>query len=228
VAVYQRSPDLAFRAEFGRVLDVDRRCLLAVRSDSPSRAETGPHWVRDGRSLSAWRSLETALNPVTATERPSGRIALAADERGRLPMDPAQLATEACKRFAALHSSATPSSALQGSAVQGSAVQGSAVQGSAVQGSTSAGSAIGGSAAEPLLDAFKHLGTLDGWAKIAMTRLAADPQDARAHTELRRSLEQAARLHPQFTRRLADVLADRPAVKTSLSNTGSLPLQHLS
>jgi hypothetical protein len=128
-------------------------------------------------------------------------------------MDPAQLATEACKRFAALHSSATPSSALHGQGLQGSAVPGSAVQ---------------GSAAEPLLDAFQHLGTLDGWAKIAMTRLAADPQDARAHTELRRSLEQAARLHPQFTRRLADVLADRPAVKTSLSNTGSLPLQHLS
>jgi hypothetical protein len=79
-----------------------------------------------------------------------------------------------------------------------------------------------------LLDAFEHLATLDGWAKIAMTRLAADPQDVRAHAELRRSLEQAARLHPQFTRRLADVLADRPAVKTSLSNTGSLPLQHLS
>ena len=128
-------------------------------------------------------------------------------------MDPAQLATEACKRFAALHSSATQSSAVQGSAVQGSAIQGSAIQ---------------GSAAEPLLDAFKHLATLDGWAKIAMTRLAADPQDARAHTELRRSLEQAARLHPHFTRRLADVLADRPAVKTSISNTGSLPLQHLS
>ena len=114
--------------------------------------------------------------------------------RGRPLMDPAQLATEACKRFAALHVSTAPTAP----------------------------------AAEPLLDAFKHLATLDGWAKIAMTRLAADPQDARAHTELRRSLEQAARLHPQFTRRLADVLADRPAVKTSLSNTGSLPLQHLS
>jgi hypothetical protein len=120
-------------------------------------------------------------------------------------MDPAQLASEACKRFAALHA-ASPSSALLVPAVP----------------------ATGASAAEPLLEAFKHLATLDGWAKIAMTRLAADPQDARAHQELRRSLEQAARLHPQFTRRLADVLADRPAVKTSLSNTGSLPLQHLS
>lgn len=125
-------------------------------------------------------------------------------------MDPAQLASEACKRFAALHL-ATPSSALPGSALPGS---------------TSVLAA--GSAAEPLLEAFKQLATLDGWAKIAMTRLAADPQDARAYQELRRSLEQAARLHPQFTRRLADVLADRPTVKTSLSNTGSLPLQHLS
>jgi hypothetical protein len=120
-------------------------------------------------------------------------------------MDPAQLANEACKRFAALHSSATPGSAVQAPAAP----------------------AGGAPAAEPLLDAFQHLATLDGWAKIAMTRLAADPQDSRAHAELRRSLEQAARLHPQFTRRLADVLADRPAVKTSLSNTGSLPLQQL-
>ena len=109
-------------------------------------------------------------------------------------MDPAQLASEACKRFAALHTSPNTPAA---------------------------------SSAESLLEAFHHLATLDGWAKIAMTRLAADPQDSRAHQELRRSLEQAARLHPQFTRRLADVLADRPAVKTALSNTGALPLQHL-
>jgi hypothetical protein len=79
--------------------------------------------------------------------------------------------------------------------------------------------------AEPLLEVFGHLCTLDGWAKVAMDRLAADPQDGRAHQELRRSCEQAARLHPQFTRRLADVVADRPAVKTSLSNTGSIPVQ---
>ena len=122
-------------------------------------------------------------------------------------MDPAQLASEACKRFAALHSSTAPS---------------------AVQIPAPAVPAPGGPAAEPLLEAFRHLATLDGWAKIAMTRLAADPQDSRAYQELLRSLEQAARLHPQFTRRLADVVADRPAVKTSLSNTGSLPLQHLS
>ena len=125
-------------------------------------------------------------------------------------MDPAQLANEACKRFAAMHS-ASPSSA----------------QVSALQGPAPTAPALGGSAAEPLLDVFQQLATLDGWAKIAMTRLAADPQDTRAHQELLRSLEQAARLHPQFTRRLADVLADRPAVKTNLSNTGSLPLQQL-
>jgi hypothetical protein len=125
-------------------------------------------------------------------------------------MDPAQLANEACKRLTALHSSTASSSALQASSAQTAPI------------------GPPGPAAEPLLDAFAHLATLDGWAKIAMTRLAADPQDLRAHAELRRSLEQAARLHPQFTRRLADVLADRPAVKTSLSNTGSLPLQHLS
>jgi hypothetical protein len=123
-------------------------------------------------------------------------------------MDPAQLANEACRRFAALHTSAAPSSALQAPAPTGPAT--------------------GGPAVEALLEAFNHLATLDGWAKIAMTRLAANPQDARAYQELLRSLEQAARLHPQFTRRLADVLADRPAVKTSLSNTGSLPLRHLS
>jgi hypothetical protein len=109
-------------------------------------------------------------------------------------MDPAQLASEACTRFAALHAASNTSPV---------------------------------STTEPLLDAFRDLARLDGWAKIAMTRLAADPRDGRAHQELRRSAEQAARLHPQFTRRLADVLADRPTVKTSLTNTGALPLQHL-
>ena len=71
---------------------------------------------------------------------------------------------------------------------------------------------------EPLLEVFDHLGKLDGWAKIAMDRLVGDPQDGRAAQELRRSLEQTARLHPQFTRRLADCLADRPTVKTSLTS----------
>jgi hypothetical protein len=134
-------------------------------------------------------------------------------------MDPAQLANEACKRFAALHTSALQAAALPSPTR-------TSVPGSATPSKTATESRDSGS--EPLLDAFKYLGTLDGWAKIAMGRLAADPQDARAHQELRRSAEQAARLHPQFTRRLVDVLADRPAVKTNLSSaTGSLPLQNV-
>ncbi len=88
-------------------------------------------------------------------------------------MDQAQLANEACKRFAALHSSAAPTTA----------------------------------APESLLETFKDLAVLDGWAKISMDRLAADPQDGRAQQDLRLSMEHAARLHPQFTRRLADVLS---------------------
>src|SRR5690242_3504284 len=110
-------------------------------------------------------------------------------------MDPAQLASEACKRLAAMSNSATSNSASQVSA---------GGPGPAVQ-------------PEPLLEVFGNLCTLDGWAKVAMDRLAADPQDGRAELELRRSCEQAARLHPQCTPRLADVLADRPAVKTDLS-----------
>jgi hypothetical protein len=136
-------------------------------------------------------------------------------------MDPAQLANEACKRFAALHAST-----LQASTVQASARQTAVVPtGSSKVATDNRDPRDPG--AEPLLEAFRYLATLDGWAKIAMRRLAVDPQDSRAHQELHRSLEQAARLHPQFTRRLADVLADRPAVKTSLSTTGSLPLQNV-
>lgn len=112
-------------------------------------------------------------------------------------MDPAQLASEACRRFAAM-STAAGAPAPQAQAPVGP---------------------------EPLVEAFRHLGTLDGWAKVAMDRLATDPQDGRAHQELRRSCEQAARLHPQFTRRLADLLRDRPVVRTTLSNTGSIPVQ---
>jgi hypothetical protein len=136
-------------------------------------------------------------------------------------MDPAQLANEACKRFAALHAST-----LQASTVQASARQTAVVPTGSPKAATENRDPRD-SGAEPLLEAFRYLATLDGWAKIAMRRLAVDPQDARAHQELHRSLEQAARLHPQFTRRLADVLADRPAVKTNLSTTGSLPLQNV-
>jgi hypothetical protein len=78
---------------------------------------------------------------------------------------------------------------------------------------------------EPLLEVFDHLGTLDGWAKIAMARLENDPQDARAGQELRRSMEHTARLHPHFNRKLIDVLADRPAVKTNLTTTVLPPSQ---
>ena len=80
-------------------------------------------------------------------------------------------------------------------------------------------------AGEPLLEVFNHLGTLDGWAKLAMARLAGDPQDARAGHELRRILEQTARLHPHFNRRLTDTLAYRPAVKTSLTTSVPAPAQ---
>lgn len=96
-------------------------------------------------------------------------------------MDPAQLANEALKRFAA-RDLREPGN-------------------------------------EPLLDLFAQLGQLDGWAKIAIDRLVADPQDARAEQDLGRCLEHTARLHPHFTRRLADVVADRPAVRTSISTT---------
>jgi hypothetical protein len=108
-------------------------------------------------------------------------------------MDPAQLANEALKRFEALHA------------------PGTTVTRTETRDAREPGS-------EPLLEVFDHLGKLDGWAKIAMDRLVGDPQDGRAAQELRRSLEQTARLHPQFTRRLADCLADRPTVKTSLSS----------
>jgi hypothetical protein len=107
-------------------------------------------------------------------------------------MDPAQLAYEALKRFEALHAPGTNGTMVETRDLRDPG-------------------------SEPLLEVFDHLGKLDGWAKIAMDRLAGDPQDGRAAQELRRSLEQTARLHPAFTRRLADVLADRPAVKTAIS-----------
>jgi hypothetical protein len=118
-------------------------------------------------------------------------------------MDPAQMANEALRRFSALSTT-----------------------GSNAPGSTRTLVELREAGNEPLLDLFTQLGKLDSWAKIAVDRLLADPQDARAAQELRRSLEHTARLHPQFIRRLADVCLDRPAVKTSLS-TGSLPVQTL-
>jgi hypothetical protein len=70
---------------------------------------------------------------------------------------------------------------------------------------------------DAIADVFEELVVLDGWAKIARDRLFVNLEDACAAQELRRSLEQTARLHPHFIRRLADVLANRPAVKTSIT-----------
>jgi hypothetical protein len=114
-------------------------------------------------------------------------------------MDPTHLADEALRRFTALH--ATRSG----------------------EGSHDA-SDLRDSAAEALMAAFHHLAKLDGWAKIAMDRLIADPQDARAAGELRLSLEQIAGLHPQFMRRLADALVERPAAANGIAGT-ALPQQ---
>jgi hypothetical protein len=75
------------------------------------------------------------------------------------------------------------------------------------------------SAAEALMAAFHHLAKLDAWAKISLDRLIADPLDARAAQELKVSMEQAAGLHPQFTRRLADVLAERAPVAPAIAGT---------
>lgn len=62
-------------------------------------------------------------------------------------------------------------------------------------------------AAQALMAAFQHLAKLDGWAKIAVDRLAADPENARAAADLKLSATQAVRLHPQFMRTLAEVCA---------------------
>jgi hypothetical protein len=113
-------------------------------------------------------------------------------------MDPAQLANEALKRFAALHTGST------GTLIEAREPR--------------ENRELREPGNEPLLDLFTQLGQLDGWAKIAMDRLAADPQDSRAEQDLCRCLEHTARLHPHFTRRLADVIADRPAVRTNISS----------
>ncbi|GAB3239076.1 hypothetical protein [Kineosporia babensis] len=58
-----------------------------------------------------------------------------------------------------------------------------------------------------LVATFQHLAKLDGWAKIAIDRLVADPENARAAADLRQSMNQAVRLHPQFMRTLSEVCA---------------------
>lgn len=105
-------------------------------------------------------------------------------------MDPAQLASEATTRLLALQTARLNSAASPSDA--------------------------GDQSNDALLAIFDQLGQLDGWAKIAMDRLAADPQDARAAQDLSRSLEHNARLHPYFIRRLTEVLGERPAVNTSI------------
>jgi hypothetical protein len=58
----------------------------------------------------------------------------------------------------------------------------------------------------PILEAFQQLQSLDGWAKVTFERLCADPDDSWAMRDLRRSLEQAVGLHPQFASRLDEAL----------------------
>lgn len=62
-------------------------------------------------------------------------------------------------------------------------------------------------AGQALAAAFQHLAKLDGWAKIAIDRLVADPENAWAAADLKLSTEHAARLHPQFMRTLSEVCA---------------------
>jgi len=112
-------------------------------------------------------------------------------------MDPAQLAHEALKRFLALHARGTNGILIATRDLRDGREPGN----------------------DALLEVFAQLGKIDGWAKVSMDRLAGDPLDARATRELRGSLEQTARLHPHFNRRLADALVSRPAVKTSLSSS---------
>jgi hypothetical protein len=117
-------------------------------------------------------------------------------------MDPAQLAHEACKRFEALHTSGSNRTVLELRQARESREPGQPAEFGEQQSD------------EPLLEVFDDLGKLDGWAKIAMDQMVGHPQDGRAAAaaqELCRSLEQTARLHPYFARRLADVLTDAPS-----------------
>ncbi|MBT0772118.1 hypothetical protein KIH74_24455 [Kineosporia sp. J2-2] len=66
-------------------------------------------------------------------------------------------------------------------------------------------------ATRALVAAFQHVAKLDGWAKIALDRLVAEPGNARAAADLKLSMEHAARLHPQFMRTLSEVCGGVPA-----------------
>ena len=106
-------------------------------------------------------------------------------------MDPKQLADEALRRFAVMQLAAN-------------------------QGNVAVAEEP---ASRALVTACQHLAKLDGWAKIALDRLVADPENIRAAADLKLSVEQAARLHPQFMRTLSEVCA------ASGANTVTVPGQ---
>lgn len=62
---------------------------------------------------------------------------------------------------------------------------------------------------DPLFATFSQLATVDGWGKLAYQRVRRNPGDARAVADLRRSLEQAARLHPRLASQLQVALRGR-------------------
>ncbi|GLY17835.1 hypothetical protein LWF15_26535 [Kineosporia rhizophila] len=98
-------------------------------------------------------------------------------------MDPTQLVDEALRRFTVMQAAANSAPA----------------------------TALEEPATPALVAVFQHLAKLDGWAKIAIDRLVADPENARAAADLKLSMDQAARLHPQFMRTLAEVCATSAA-----------------
>ena len=105
-------------------------------------------------------------------------------------MDPTQLADEALRRFTVLQTTARSSTTAVAQEP----------------------------AAHALVATFQHLAKLDGWAKIAIDRLVADPENVRAAADLKLSMEQAARLHPQFMRTLSQACATSaaaPAVRSA-------------
>ncbi|GAA3619158.1 hypothetical protein GCM10022223_39970 [Kineosporia mesophila] len=104
-------------------------------------------------------------------------------------MDPTQLVDEALRRFTARQIAANSGD--------------------------STGAAQPG--ADALAAVFQHLAKLDGWAKVAIDRLVADPENVRAAADLKLSMDQAARLHPQFMRTLSEVCAGTGAAPAALS-----------
>ena len=62
---------------------------------------------------------------------------------------------------------------------------------------------------DPLHSTFAQLAVVDGWGKLAYQRVRKNPGDARAAADLRRSLEQAARLHPRLASQLQVAVGGR-------------------